>query len=65
MFGFGLATVVFAPVIALLDSVGIASTFYILAAVFLVLVCGAARCSRCRLPVGNRPDGTRRQPFRK
>ncbi len=57
VFGFGLATVVFAPVIsALLDSVGIASTFYILAAVFLVLVCGAGSMLQVP-PPGWKPAG--------
>lgn len=41
VFGFGAGTLVFGPVInALLGAVGIATTFYILAAVFLVLVSG-------------------------
>lgn len=57
VFGFGLATVVFAPVIsALLDSVGVASTFYILAAIFLVLVCGAGSILRVP-PAGWQPAG--------
>lgn len=57
VFGFGLATVVFAPVItALLDSVGIASTFYILAAIFLVLVVGAGSFFRVP-PADWKPEG--------
>lgn len=41
VFGFGAGTLVFGPVInVLLGSVGIATTFFILAAVFLVLVSG-------------------------
>jgi OFA family oxalate/formate antiporter-like MFS transporter len=57
VFGFGLATVVFAPVItALLDGVGIATTFYILAAIFLVLVCGFGAVLRVP-PAGWKPAG--------
>lgn len=57
VFGFGLATVVFAPVItALLDSVGIATTFYVLAAIFLVLVVGAGSTFRVP-PAGWAPAG--------
>ncbi len=57
VFGFGLATVVFAPVIsALLSSVGIDSTFYILAGIFLVLVCGAGSLFQVP-PVGWKPAG--------
>jgi OFA family oxalate/formate antiporter-like MFS transporter len=57
VFGFGLATVVFAPVItALLDAVGIATTFYVLAAIFLVLVVGAGSVFRVP-PPGWAPAG--------
>jgi len=57
VFGFGLATVVFAPVIsALLDTAGIASTFYILAVIFLVLVSGAGSLLR-NPPAGWKPAG--------
>jgi OFA family oxalate/formate antiporter-like MFS transporter len=57
VFGFGLATVIFAPVItALLDSVGVATTFYILAAIFLVLVVGAGSVFRVP-PTGWKPKG--------
>ena len=57
VFGFGFATVVFAPVItALLDAVGIATTFYILAGIFLVLVCGAGSVLRVP-PAGWKPAG--------
>lgn len=52
VFGFGAGTLVFGPVInALLGSVGIATTFYILAAVFLVLVSGVGSLFRVP-PVG-------------
>jgi len=57
VFGFGVATVVFAPVISsLLSSVGIATTFYILAAIFVVLVCGAGSLFRVP-PAGWKPAG--------
>ena len=52
VFGFGAGTLVFGPVInALLGRVGIATTFYILAAVFLVLVSGVGSLFRVP-PVG-------------
>lgn len=52
VFGFGAGTLVFGPVInALLSSVGIAPTFYILAAVFLLLVSGVGSLFRVP-PVG-------------
>ncbi len=57
VFGFGLATVVFAPVItSLLGSVGIDNTFYILAAIFLLLVVGAGSMLRVP-PAGWAPKG--------
>jgi MFS transporter, OFA family, oxalate/formate antiporter len=57
VFGFGMATVVFAPVIStLLTHVGITWTFFIVAGIFLVLVCGAG--SRLHNPpVGWAPPG--------
>ncbi|MBC7294622.1 MAG: OFA family MFS transporter, partial [Thermoleophilia bacterium] len=57
VFGFGVATVIFAPVInGLLKSVGIDVTFYILAVIFLVLVCGAGSLFRVP-PTGWKPAG--------
>ncbi|MFI5179903.1 MAG: OFA family MFS transporter [Thermoanaerobaculia bacterium] len=57
VFGFGAGTLVFGPLIAsLVASSGIAATFYIVAAIMLVFVCGAAAIFKVP-PAGYKPAG--------
>lgn len=57
VFGFGAGTLVFGPLLAqLIATQGIATTFYIVAAILLVFVCGAAAIFKVP-PAGYKPAG--------
>ena len=57
VFGFGAGTLVFGPLLSkLIASNGIATTFYIVAAIMLIFVCGAAAMFKVP-PAGYRPAG--------